>query len=321
MFRECYFEYAGQSSQPYNLMLCYVSNSNTDFDSGGGFDLKTDTLPRSHETLLYGKDYSAKPLEFDVEFINLHGTIPLEQMIEIKNWLFGQDGWKTFRCLDDRQDYCLKCVFEPEEDIVDGTGYRGVRCKLRNVSPFWYGTENEIVITDFSHYSYYKETSTADTKLYSAINIEIQDDNVVDCVINPRISANINKTSSALSNVTDLEIVATEATTLAEGISYTTTSGADSWDYPAVSAISCDIEFIGNSGDSGASDTVNIDTKYVTIESTKNPNQVIYPRVNLTKPLPILTLKKGSNICRVRYGQMYSSIVVKYTPVFRLGAF
>ena len=47
MFRECYFEYAGISSQSYNLILGYLSNSNEDFDSGGGFELKTDTLPSS----------------------------------------------------------------------------------------------------------------------------------------------------------------------------------------------------------------------------------------------------------------------------------
>ena len=146
MFRECFFEYAGQSSQPYNLMLCYVSNTTTDFDSGGKFDLKTDTLPRSHETLLYGKDYSAQPLSFDVEFVNIDDNIPLQQMTEIKNWLFGQDGWKTFRLLDDRQDYRLKCIFEPGEDIVDGGGYKGLRCTLKNVSPFWYGEDKTIVL-------------------------------------------------------------------------------------------------------------------------------------------------------------------------------
>lgn len=138
MFRECFFEYAGQSSRPYNLMLAYVGNAIDSFDSGGGFDLKTDVLPRSRELLLYGKDYSAKPLEFEVEFLNLHGSIPLEQMTEIKDWLFEQDGWKTFKCLDERQDYHLKCIFEPGEDIVDSSGYRGLRCTLRNVSPFWY---------------------------------------------------------------------------------------------------------------------------------------------------------------------------------------
>ena len=146
MFRECFFEYAGRSSQPYNLMLCYVSNTITDFDSGGKFDLKTDAIPLSHESLLYGKDYSAQPLSFEVEIMNIERNIPFEQVTKIKNWLFGQDGWKTFRLLNDTQDYCLKCIFEPSEDIVDGTGYRGFRCTLHNVSPFWYGEESSITI-------------------------------------------------------------------------------------------------------------------------------------------------------------------------------
>ena len=148
MFRECYFEYAGISSEPYNLIFCYVNNSNSDFDSGGSFDLKTDTLPRSPEALLYGKDYSAKPLTFDVEIVNYDDYIPLEQMNEIKNWLFGQDGWKLLRLSDERQNYFLKCIFEPGEDIVDGIGYRGVRCTLHNVSPFWYGDEKKITFSN-----------------------------------------------------------------------------------------------------------------------------------------------------------------------------
>ena len=148
MFRGCFFEYAGIYSGDYNLTMMYVENSYDKFVTGGAYEPITESLPNSAESLLYGLNYSEKPLEFSVEIINEDGVIPIEQMREIKRWLFGQDGWKTLRLMDeDYRPYHLKCLFIPEEDIVDGLGYRGVRCTLKNVSPFWYGDEETITFT------------------------------------------------------------------------------------------------------------------------------------------------------------------------------
>lgn len=145
MFRGCYFEYAGVYSGDYNLALMYVDNSYNVFDSGGKYEPSIDTLPYSAENLLYGLKNSENPLEFSIEIINLDNTIPFKQMVEIKNWLFGQNGWKTFRIMDkDYRDYHLKCLLIPDEDIVDVNGYRGVRCTLKNISSFWYGQKIDI---------------------------------------------------------------------------------------------------------------------------------------------------------------------------------
>lgn len=148
MFRDCYFEYAGVYSGDYNLTMTYVENSYDKFDSGGTYEPVTDVLPNSAESLLYGLKYSENPLEFSIEIVNIDDVISVEQMCTIKNWLFGQDGWKTLRIMDeDLRPYHLKCLFIPDEDIVDGLGYRGVRCTLKNVSPFWYGDEETITFT------------------------------------------------------------------------------------------------------------------------------------------------------------------------------
>lgn len=148
MFRDCYFEYAGVYSGDYNLTMTYVENSYDKFDSGGTYEPVTDVLPNSAESLLYGLKYSENPLEFSIEIINIDDVISVEQMCTIKNWLFGQDGWKTLRLMDeDYRQYHLKCLFIPDEDIVDGSGYRGIRCTLKNVSPFWYGDEETITFT------------------------------------------------------------------------------------------------------------------------------------------------------------------------------
>ena len=164
MFRGCFFEYAGIYSGDYNLTMMYVENSYDKFVTGGAYEPITENLPNSAESLLYGLNYSEKPLEFSVEIINEDGTIPMEQMREIKRWLFSQDGWKTLRLMDeDYRPYHLKCLFIPEEDIVDGLGYRGVRCTLKNVSPFWYGETKTKVITE--------EDMTG--KLTSGLNYEL----------------------------------------------------------------------------------------------------------------------------------------------------
>lgn len=326
MFRECFFEYAGQSSQPYNLMLCYVSNSNTDFDSGGGFDLKTDTLPRSHETLLYGKDYSAKPLEFDVEFMNLHGYIPLEQMIEIKNWLFGQDGWKTFRCLDDRQDYRLKCVFEPGEDIVDGTGYRGLRCKLRNVSPFWYGNPVTISFGNAELNSLYSNAVDArpywfgyihreETRKYAIFEIDIPE-NVVDVSYYPVITADMNQSAIDSDTTCAFHLSNTDVDTIADGS--IVENGV--FDYDSTSCIAINTEYINSNASSLTDryDTITLFSQYGYVKSERYPSQDF----NHYKPqLPYLNLHKGKNILRLLDPSLYTQLNISYSPVYRMGAF
>lgn len=318
MFRDCYFEYAGISSQPYGLIMCYVGNSNEDFDSGGKFELKTDTLPRSHETLLYGKDYSAEPLSFEVEIVSLDDYIPLEKVTEIKNWLFGQDGWKTLRLSDERQNYHLKCIFQPGEDIVDGIGYRGVRCTLVNVSPFWYGEERTITLGN--------ATLIANTTLsfgmwFSAFEINIPTDDSADTIIFPRVVFNIDKTlQGGWSNVDIFSISSTPANSISEALEKD--NSTDAWIHPDNSSVVFNASFVGEMGQQDAVDIITVNTKYATLKSNKYPNQRIDPIVDTdNNPVPLFRLHKGKNICRTRYPWNLASIEIKYTPVYRIGAF
>lgn len=172
MFRGCCFEYAGVYSGDYNLALMYVDNSYNTFDSGGKYEPSTDTLPSSAESLLYGLNRSEKPLEFSIEIINPDSAIPFEQMTKIKNWLFGQDGWKTFRIMDkDYGNYHLKCLLIPDEDITDISGYRGLRCTLKNISPFWYGDKIDI---NFDSESLIANKDTLDDQGYLSLNVPIE---------------------------------------------------------------------------------------------------------------------------------------------------
>lgn len=139
MFRDCYFEYAGVYSGDYNLVIEYISDDYEELSSGGSYSSIVDILPKTAEHLLYGIQYADNPLEFSVEIINPEENISLEKMKEIKEWLFGQDGWKRLYIKSkDYDGYYLKCLLIPETDITDGLGYRGLRCTIKNISGFWY---------------------------------------------------------------------------------------------------------------------------------------------------------------------------------------
>lgn len=135
------FEYAGVNSSIYNLVLCEINKDYKSLITGAEYEPTVDSLPRSASQLLLGIDYSDKPLEIDLEIINPDENIPYTQVEEIKDWLFGQDGWKKFVLINERQDYYLRALLIPDEDIMDVNGYRGFRCKLRNDSGFWYKDE------------------------------------------------------------------------------------------------------------------------------------------------------------------------------------
>lgn len=372
MFRDCYFEYAGISSQPYGLIMCYVGNSNEDFDSGGKFELKTDTLPRSHETFLYGKDYSANPISFDVEIVSIEDYIPLEQMTEIKNWLFGQDGWKTLRLLDERQNYNLKCIFEPGQDIVDGIGYRGVRCTLHNVSPFWYGDER---VVTFNHSELTRNWKYFSSVGWSFINIEVPENGCADVDIIPQITVEFDKSGSQYGSYYGslFNLISVNASSVGDVMqNYTSNS---TWNYKDLSGISFDFSYVESNSKTTDTvsrniredgtleiilgsdvlleipdgtdtdefmkeklrengyvvyndntiaygrDVVDISSRYCTFESEAYTDQVIYPEINTTSPLCSFRLKPGSNVCRLRAPWAIKTLTLRFSPVFRLGAF
>lgn len=148
MLRGCSFIYADKDSKDYNLELYFVDNSTTRFTSGGGYELMTTTLPPKSKTLLYGLDHSAEPLKFDIEILNPNGAISQDEFAEIKNWLFGQNGWQRLFIDDsDFEGLHLECLLIPKDDIVDMSGYRGLQCEVVNDSPFWYAEDKEITFT------------------------------------------------------------------------------------------------------------------------------------------------------------------------------
>ena len=148
MLRGCNFTYAGIDSRDYNLELYYLDDSWNRVTTGGDFDLVSDKIPYNPETILYGLDYSANPIQFDIEIFNPYSPILQDDFSEIKEWLFGQDGWKVFTVEDDNfEGLYLNCLLSPNEDVIDTTGYRGLKCTLTNISPFWYSNDRNIELS------------------------------------------------------------------------------------------------------------------------------------------------------------------------------
>lgn len=185
------FEYAGVSSSVYNLVSCEIKKDYQNLISGAEYKPTVDNLPHSANQLLLGFDYSGKPLEFDLEIINPDENIPFSQVEEIKDWLFGQNGWKKFVLINEKQDYYLRALLIPSEDIMDVNGYRGFRCKIRNDSGFWYRDEDIDIPLVYSQTSGY-------SAIIKTINLKYLPDRME---INPKIkfstyASSIKKTTT-----------------------------------------------------------------------------------------------------------------------------
>lgn len=331
LFRGCYFEYAGKSSDIYDLQLFYYDRQENMFNSGGEYEIKTEVLPKVPEQLLYGINYSEKPLEFDIEILSEDRAIPFEQVIEIKNWLFGQDGWKTFRTLDERQDYHLKCMLIPEEDIVDALGYRGFKCKLRNISPFWYGSERTITIGEDILHNPDIVQGSIDGYKWVPLEIDISHDNASNShSISPTISVEsiLRNATSDTSTIFDLGATnyltkedflssANNKTPSVEG--YVHNNNFSLWEEEDLSSgISFNLITLAGSV---VARSYFINTRYASVAHSSVGLKDEMQAIGCKAGKRLFRLKAGKNICYLRNPENIKSIQFTYTPTYRLGAF
>lgn len=297
MFRDCCFEYAGVYSGKYNLTMMYIENSYKKFDSGGKYELISDTLPKQSEILLYGINNAEHPLEFSVEIINEDENIPTKKMREIKNWLFGQDGWKTLRLYDDEyNDVYLKCVLIPDEDIADATGYRGLRCTIKANSSFWYGKDEMKTILNSDITSFGNDKSTG---VFSLPIVELP---TKDKTISPLITILFGDIPEDESCIFSLNVLNVESVDTA---------------FPS-SAILSTVSFMIDKN--FANEIVTIDLEYGSIYFFRNPSTKIAFKLPLAIR-PLFNLQSGTNICSMDYCSYVQSIRFEYTPQVRVGAF
>jgi len=337
MLRGHSFEFAGRASDYFGLKLYYIENSYDKFDSGGKYNVRKDTIPYYHEEILYGKDYSSNPLEFEIEIISEDGEIPFTKMIEIKNWLYGQDGWRDLTISDETKTYHLKCLLLPIEDKVVNGRYIGVKCQLHNASPFWYGDEREIL---FTHSDLITNTKSIGESVssgiksyeYSVINIYIPDNDYAIKEFFPififkdrrydyssEIASNDNSDNYTC-------ITNTNVSTISDGLQSheVMVSGHNFNVFDNENTQSLWFKTNGMSESSFTSndyDNITLDSRYAIVNTERfadNPHS-IYVKNDSVLPTPVLHV--GNNICRVRHPHYYESLIVRYTPEYRMGAF
>lgn len=304
MFNSCYFSYADCYSGKYDLIIAYV-NRYESFVAGASYEPITDVLPTIPENILTGIDYSKNRLEFTVEIINPNSDIPLTQLIEINDWLCGQDGWKTLKLKSpDFSKYHLKCLFVPESIIRDVTGYRGIRCKLINISSFWYGDERV--------YSFEKSDMTANGNVTN-FTFAVNNDSGVDLPVYPIIQCKL------------------ETSEYQEDFSFWVNNYTNS----------SLLDMVMSTDDNGVDTDSILTSQLVTINSkypyfyTTNPNNAILkykPHISSnynSLQSGLLYLSKGKNTIQVAchtkpnnsHYRYYDKFIFKFSPRYRIGGF
>lgn len=315
--RGCSFKYANKNSEEFNLMLFFVGSAPNELISGGSYELSTDSLPYVSEQLLYGKKYD-EPLEFEVEIIDPDEAIPIDKMRKIKEWLFGQDGWKTLNLMDnDYSGYYLKCLFVPKEDIIDASGYRGIRCTLHNMSPYWYG--NSVYVKKYMN----KDTSDPDglyddpsSKKGKCLTINVRSD--CDEIVLPTIR---------LKAKDGVDFGTFELSTVEEHI-----IGDGHTDNPSRKVVTSFIRVLGSghAGEVLTIDLKHLQAHYPSYEESVSGNKTIITDFATLVPtnIPPLFFKQGDNILKIYHSdnksdlsEYFDWIEVEYTPLIMIGGF
>ena len=294
MFTTCYFNYAGVYSGRYDLIMAYVDR-NENFVSGGAYEPILNNLSDTVESLLYGLKYSENPIEFEVDIVKPEGNIPMKQMREIKEWLFGQDGWKELKLKSpDYENAYLKCLLIPEYDIRDYKGYRGIRCKVQNISGFWYGKEEVLEL----HQSDLEEHIGSNGNYRFELNVKSDVDKEIYPIIQCKMVTSdlTEKIPFYLKNITNNSML---------------TMNMEGDDLTNMASYLC-----------------TIDTKYpyFTVGDSSNSIMNFKPRINDLKN-GIFYLDKGTNTidlaCHIYSSNVtyryYEPFIIKYTPRLRIG--
>lgn len=308
--RECYFQYANKSSEEYNLLMCYIGGMPETVISGAAYELSADSLPFSSEQLLYGKKYET-PLEFEIEIIDPDKNIPVNKFREIKTWLFGQNGWKTLKLIDDEfSEYHLKCMFIPGEDILDGNGYRGVRCTLHNISPYWFGKPIVIRKDVGNPNDFFDDTSSKKGKLFH-IDVHSDSDEIVLPTIRFKAKDGVK--------FAPFEVSVLEERVIGDGHTENPTRMVTT-------------SFINVKAGNHEGEVLTLDLKYLqaSYPSYESGDSIItdYSRLVPGGTVPPVYFKHGNNIVKIQHSdntkelsEYFEWIEVEYTPMIALGGF
>ena len=196
-FYGCHFEYAGEMSRKYGLIIASVNTQRNlllsgNTESASFFNKKNNTR---HDL---GKIYSDAPFEFDMEVVS-EDVIDGDNRRAIQKWLFNQRGYQklyidraeevfgeTFDLsVGGTQRTYLNCKFVNPEKIEDGRGVVGFKFKVE--------CDSHLAWQDPSF-----EREDFPGGVDSVVSLSVVTDTDSDCYVYPKISLTTGSVGGSL---------------------------------------------------------------------------------------------------------------------------
>lgn len=128
------FIYDNIPSEIYGLSLVFINQDYNFVPSGSGFEVISEQLVRSPYQKHLG-EIQSPILEFPIT-IYCNEDMDVFKQVEMKNWLFGQYGYKKLQiCSDDYKTFFFNCKLFPNQDIIF-TAFEGFECTVQCNSPY-----------------------------------------------------------------------------------------------------------------------------------------------------------------------------------------
>ena len=131
-------EYDGILSCDFGLHLATVDNDGFEVESGVDPEVISAEIPRYEGKLIFGVKQNGE-FEFPLSLMS-EKVIDFESMKKIKDWLFHHNKPCKFRFIGEGySDWFYYAFISYDKDYIDGNGFRGIKVKVKSVSPYAYG--------------------------------------------------------------------------------------------------------------------------------------------------------------------------------------
>lgn len=157
------FIYDGVPSDEYGLIISSSGGGESSSSGSNGVEIVTQEIFRRHTPYFYG--VSPRPvMEFEVEISTTENEITAEEASQIQSWLFGSTNYKKLRIQQpDMEDYYYNCILNNPKVIKVGNIIRGFTCDVICDSPFAWGQEEIITISQSNrHHDIYNKSEYND---------------------------------------------------------------------------------------------------------------------------------------------------------------
>jgi len=169
------FIFDGIASDAFGLSIAYLNDFDWKQASGGSNSLTTDQLTRSAAAILLNVEQSPV-LKFNIDIVS-ENKLDMQELITIKNWLFGSKEYKKLQIVSDGfAGTYFNCFLMPENDFMFATGFHGISCSVECDSPY---------VMEFSKKKVYTYTGESSTQRFFNVTADLQE-------IKPKITFKMN---------------------------------------------------------------------------------------------------------------------------------